>query len=709
MPFLGTRGAGTNKAFGFAGAAKPNQVTGLTATDFGTSRAFNNGRIDLSWTAPANNGATISGYKIERSTNGSSYSTLVASTGTTATTYSDTSLTSSQIYYYRVSAINTVGTGDASAAASATATTVPQAPTIGAATAGNGTASVTFTAGGTGGSVITGYTVTSSSGATNTGSSSPVVVTETVAGTRTYTVTATNANGTSTASSASNSLVFAVPGAPTIETVTRTNTTTVSVPFTAGSTGNANITSYTVVSSPSISLSTSGTTTPLTVTGTFVTGQAYTFTMTATNKFGTSSASSASNSVTPSTVYWVEYSGSANMVGQTYLTTSGTPVVLSTNTYLKLDTAGAISSQGITSGGGLGINRPGAYAANQDRVKYFGPGTGSQTILTVFNSTTRAHVKTITNTNMTEGLGFQTFHTSVNGVSCAGGAYFNGSTYNPIAFFFDSTDSVISLRSLSPTGGQNGNEYIYTVDSNSSDGSQFILGGYAYNSSSERFVGLLFNYGSNGSFVQGCQVRQASGASGSPVYGVAVNSNGTLFANASNYVDNQTIQVSVLNSSFATSWRRKITAGGLGEGKVTFDSSNNVYLAAYDNGTNNALLVVKWNSSGVIQWQRRFAFNTNFRYPMNNIKADTSGNLWLSGGFDSYNMMRYPQDGSITGTYSYGGANLVISNPGYTESVSDVTFDTFNPGSGTFVNNFTTGTTPTMNAGSLAITQKVSL
>ena len=96
-PFLGTRGAGSNRAFGYAGAAAPAQVTGLTATDFGTSRAYNNGRIDLSWTAPANNGATISGYLIQRSTDGSTYSTLVANTGSSATTYSDTSLLSNQI------------------------------------------------------------------------------------------------------------------------------------------------------------------------------------------------------------------------------------------------------------------------------------------------------------------------------------------------------------------------------------------------------------------------------------------------------------------------------------------------------------------------------------------------------------------------------------------------------------------------------------
>jgi trimeric autotransporter adhesin len=206
VPFLGTRGAGSNRAFGYAGAAKPNQVTGLTATDFGTSRAFNNGRIDLSWTAPGNNGATISGYLIERSTNGSSYSTLVANTGTSATTYSDTSLTSSQIYYYKVSAINAAGTGDASTASSATATTVPQAPTIGTATAGVASATVAYTAGATGGKAVSVYTATSSPGSFTGTGASPITVSGLTGGTAyTFTVRATNANGTSAASSASNS------------------------------------------------------------------------------------------------------------------------------------------------------------------------------------------------------------------------------------------------------------------------------------------------------------------------------------------------------------------------------------------------------------------------------------------------------------------------------------------------------------------------
>jgi len=84
---------------------------------------------------------------------------------------------------------------------------VPDAPTIGTATAGDGEASVTFTApANTGGASITGYTVTSSPGGiTETGSSSPIVVSGLTNGTAyTFTVTATTSAGTGAASSPSN-------------------------------------------------------------------------------------------------------------------------------------------------------------------------------------------------------------------------------------------------------------------------------------------------------------------------------------------------------------------------------------------------------------------------------------------------------------------------------------------------------------------------
>ncbi|WP_425290048.1 putative Ig domain-containing protein [Shewanella xiamenensis] len=93
---------------------------------------------------------------------------------------------------------------------------VPDAPTIGTATAGDAEATVTFTApASTGGASILagGYTVTASpGGATGTGSGSPVTVTGLTNGVSyTFTVTATNSAGTGAASAASNSITPASP------------------------------------------------------------------------------------------------------------------------------------------------------------------------------------------------------------------------------------------------------------------------------------------------------------------------------------------------------------------------------------------------------------------------------------------------------------------------------------------------------------------
>lgn len=91
---------------------------------------------------------------------------------------------------------------------------VPGAPTIGTASAGNQQATITFTApSSTGGSAITGYTVTANpGGSTGTGSGSPITVTGLTNGVSyTFTVTATNSAGTGAASAASNAIQPAAP------------------------------------------------------------------------------------------------------------------------------------------------------------------------------------------------------------------------------------------------------------------------------------------------------------------------------------------------------------------------------------------------------------------------------------------------------------------------------------------------------------------
>jgi hypothetical protein len=183
--------------------AAPSSPDSVSSTDIGTSRAYANAAASVAFT-PTNSGGVATTYYVT-STPGSLTSFGITSPITI------TGLTSSTQYSFTVTAQGTFGnSAPSSSTAPLTVTTVPQAPTIGTATAttGSGSMSVTFTAGATGGKTITGYTVTSTSGRSNTGVSSPIVVTEVANGTYQYSVTATNANGTSLASATTSGTVL---------------------------------------------------------------------------------------------------------------------------------------------------------------------------------------------------------------------------------------------------------------------------------------------------------------------------------------------------------------------------------------------------------------------------------------------------------------------------------------------------------------------
>ena len=192
----------------------------------------------------------------------------------------------------------------------------PGAPVGVTATAGNGSAKVSWTAPSDGNSTITSYTVTPSAGGTTLTptviSGNPAATSATVTGltngtSYTFTVTATNAVGTGPASAPSNAVTPAaptLPGAPAGVTATAGNSSA-NVSWTAPSNGGSAITSYTVT--PYLS---GAAQTPTTVTGTppsttatvagLTNGKSYTFMVTATNAVGPGPASAASNAVTPS-------------------------------------------------------------------------------------------------------------------------------------------------------------------------------------------------------------------------------------------------------------------------------------------------------------------------------------------------------------------------------------------------------------------------
>ena len=167
----------TNITGGDGTTTVPGAPTGLTATADGETE------IDLSWAAPASNGGSaITGYKIEVSSDGgTNWTDRVANTGNANTTYSHTGLAGGTMRHYRVSAINTNGTGDPSNVANATTAsgggggdppgsggppggrggptaTLPGAPESLVATAGDGSVVFEWTApADDGGSPVTGY------------------------------------------------------------------------------------------------------------------------------------------------------------------------------------------------------------------------------------------------------------------------------------------------------------------------------------------------------------------------------------------------------------------------------------------------------------------------------------------------------------------------------------------------------------------------
>ncbi|HAM09756.1 MAG TPA: hypothetical protein DCP74_05660 [Bacteroidales bacterium] len=195
-----------------AGTAYGNEQTFTTSAPatvvpgapiIGTASA-GNAQATVTFTAPVSNGGSaITGYTVT-----SNPGSITASGSASPITV--TGLTNGTAYTFTVTATNANGSGPASSASnSVTPSTVPGAPTIGTAIAGNAQATVTFTAPvSDGGSVLTGYTVTSNPGSiTASGSASPITVTGLTNGTAyTFTVTAKNASGTGPASLASNSV-----------------------------------------------------------------------------------------------------------------------------------------------------------------------------------------------------------------------------------------------------------------------------------------------------------------------------------------------------------------------------------------------------------------------------------------------------------------------------------------------------------------------
>ena len=596
---------------------------------------------------------------------------------------------------------------------------VPDAPTIGAATNvgtsrayNNGSATVAYTAAATGGAVTT-FTATSTPGSFTATGASPLTVTGLQSATSyTFAVSAANANGTLTSAASSSITATTVPQAPTIGTATDLGTgTTVSVAFTAGATGGSAITSYSVISNPATTTQ-SASSSPYTFTG-LTAGTAYTFTVTATNANGTSTASSASNSVTPVIPTYFEQLGSNNA---------------------NLNKIRVSSGNKYAAGLGLG-NQSGAVVFNSD-----GSVNTAWSITAVSNTSTQGTAALVDSSGNLYFTGswrvvstpYQEAHAVVTKVNSSGTLVWakswqvSAQTTVGNALDVDSSGNVYSAGYYYDSGNK-----FFIGKHNSSGTKQWQNGYYSgvsttpgdikidsaetsiYVTGATNYLLFLAKYNTSGTLQWSNNVTSPNiGANGSSL---AIDStNGYVYVggggpNSSSVNVGWIGQFSIAGSG-SLNWQRSLTEpNGTLIANIrgtAVDSSGNVYVSGVyyaNSNTDSIAFVAKYNSSGTIQWQRKFESpNTSGSYnrtiSFSSIAVDNDGSLILTGqGYQSTGditskpiLIKYPTDGSKTGTYSF-----TYSGNTYQVAISSSSLTTATPTWSVGSTSFTTVANPT--------------
>ncbi|WP_322767686.1 fibronectin type III domain-containing protein [Frankia sp. Cr1] len=225
------------------------------------------------------------------------------------------------------------------AALSQTSST-PGAPVNVAVVPGNGQVTVTFTAPSDGGSTITSYMATASTGQTASGASSPLTITGLTNGIPvTVTVRATNGTGTGPASNPAGPVTPAtVPGAPTSIVATAGNGKA-TVAFTPpSSNGGSAIIDYLITASTGQTITVISS--PGTIVG-LINGVGVSFTVKSRSAIGYSTTSATSNVITPAAPATV-WSGPPDVVhdlGTATRTTSGTTCTITTTNVAAIGNA----------------------------------------------------------------------------------------------------------------------------------------------------------------------------------------------------------------------------------------------------------------------------------------------------------------------------------------------------------------------------------
>jgi hypothetical protein len=507
-----------------------------------------------------------------------------------------------------------------------------------------------------------------------------------------------------------------VPGAPTIGTATATGVTTATVTFTAPTcTGHLSITGYQSISSPGC-ITATGSSSPISFSGLSGT-TSYTFKVRAQNSLGYGAYSGSSNSITtctPTYYYFnsLNYGNSGPGLGST--PSGGIVVSANKNLIIGQYMMGAGGLTSLTQCSNYGTNNwskklctyacrgsTGAFtqiAVDSSNNVYASIGNGTASCSSSYNTITKFNsagtVQWAKYWGQAYGLGgypLKVLTDSSNNVYVVcKNCYRSKSSNKTVVTKFNSSGCLSWSKATALDTTNSGG----TADIDSSANIYVVGNGTALQSGCKFSV---VKFTSSGCTVKGAYITGFCGTSicyycgsnqGGNFVSVSVAA-GTVAVGGSSFWHQGCCCYTCLltahryNSCLAYQWSRAVSPScsfqtwRLNSIPLTrVDSSGNIYILSVSTAAPTAptgrtnLLIMKFNSSGTLQWQRSL-YNSSYNIASNPpisayIDNTGSGGLWIATnmyvGTKQWTLyIKLPLDGSRTGTYTTNGYSITYA------------------------------------------------
>ena len=219
------------------------------------------------------------------------------------------------------------------------------------------------------------------------------------------------------------------------------------------------------------------------------------------------------------------------------------------------------------------------------------------------------------------GLGFNSFSSSFSRTGSGGGGGGGGGEGGGEGGGGGGSSGSYWIATLGGTGSDNG--YGVTTDSS---GNAYIVGNT--NSTGAGNNDLLFAKYNNTGDIQ--WQRTLGNANSDAGWGVTTDSSGNAYITGQ--VNTADLLIAKYDTLGSIQWQRTLDGGSTDIGyDITVDSSDNVYVTGGRNGasTGQDLILAKYNASGTIQWQRTLSgSNTDVG---RQVAVDSSGNVYVVG------------------------------------------------------------------------------